>query len=314
MRCGDAVVELWHRLGDPSDFNPGPCAVGTAILAAGMPLRDAINAAQDIVASWIVANVRRIRFRTLEDSFFFDSKVIDSSTLTVPSTFPAQVAPYRVLSLPSNVSGAQNRFANWVLTVGGEQHRVVRSYTDTGVDYIVLDAPVAVGASLVWTTTAVVLSQRIYAVDRGGVDDIIYGRRVIEMIDLIDLLQKTELSLAAGDEHFVATASTAMTPTMWSKRGGKVNFATAPTDVRSYEMRVIRCPIACVGVDDNYEIPDVWQQAMLLRAEMWGSGMLQEPSMAYAKKRDFVELMSQLRDEIDYESDYSQDFLRIRPR
>ena len=314
MRCGDAVVELWHRLGDPSDFNPGPCAVGTAILAAGLPLRDALNGAQDVVSMWIVSNVRRIRFRELEDSFFFDSKVIDSSTLTVPSYFAAQAAPYKVLSLPANVSGANNRFANWVLSVGGEQHRVLRSYTDTGVDYIVLDTPVGSGGTLVWTTTAVVLSKRVYAIDGGGPDDIVYGRRVIELCDVIDLTQKTELELAQSDDHFLSSSSTALVPTEWSKRGGNMNFGSAPIDVRSYEVRVVRHPLACVGVDDIYELPDVWLQAMLLRAEVWGNGMLQEPQMAYAKKRDFVELMSQLRDEIDLESDYEQDYFRIRPR
>jgi hypothetical protein len=53
---------------------------------------------------------------------------------------------------------------------------------------------------------------------------------------------------------------------------------------------------------------------MLLRAEWWGNAMLQEPQMAYSKKRDFVELMTSLRDEIDVESDHTQDLMRVRSR
>ena len=317
MRCGDAVMELWRRLGEPNDFAPGPCAVGTAIAAAGLPLRDALNAAQDAVATWIVANVRRIRFRALEDSFFFDSKVIDSSLLTVSSTFDAQAAPYKTLSLPANVSGANNRFANWVLLVDSTSYRVLRSFTQAGVDYIVLAVPVVDGATRTWTTTKVVLSQRVYTIDLPAavdVDTLTYGRRRIELLEVIDLSQGSELALAPSDEHFTATAGTVAVPSQWSKRGAKINFNAAPADVCSYEVMVARYPLQCVGVDDVYELPDAWQQAMLLHSEWWGYGMLQEPQMAYGKKRDFVERMSQLRDEVDMESDYTQDFVRVRRR
>ena len=305
MRCGDAVRELWQRLGEPSDFNPGACAVGSGPpLAAGLPLLNALNAAQDAVATWIDARGRRIRFRCLEDSFFFNSLVI------AVDAFPAQsgVAPWKQLTLPATLtSGIGNRFANWTLLLSdGRSFRVTQSSAT------MINLGAAATTSVVGLTAT--LSKRSYEIDTGNVDAVVYLRRKLELDEVIDLSQQTQLSLAADDEHFVGTAATVSVPTLWSKRGGRVEFATAPADVRSYEVRLTRYPRQCVNVDDVYELPDAFQGAMLVRAEWWGNGMLQEPQMAYAKKRDFVELMSQLRDEIDFESDHTQDFFRVRTR
>jgi len=305
VRCGDAILELWRRLGEPSDFNPGPCTTVAGIAAAGLPIRDALNQAQDVVASWKDAMGRRIRFRCLEDSFFFDSVIVPVDA------FPAQSGgtSWKVLTLPATLtSGISNRFANWTLLFSdGRSFRVTQSNATTLT--LAVAATTTTVAGLVAT-----LSKRVYEINTGTTDAISYLRRKLELDEVIDLTQQVQLELAADDEHFVATAGTVSVPGLWSKRGGKIEFATAPTDVRSYEVRLTRYPRQCIGVDDNYELPDAFQQAMLLRGEWWGNGMLQEPQMAYAKKRDLVELMMQLRDEMDFESDHTQDSFRVRAR
>jgi len=303
MMIQDAVVELWGRLGEPSDLNPYTGAAVDFAKVETQKLRLAINQAEDVVATFICGNGRRIRFRDLEDSFTFEAQQLTGTMTT-------QTAPYKDIILPVGFSATNNRFADWVLSTNGESRRIIRSWTVGGIEHVLLNKglssdPIGLGFTI---------AQRVYEIDSTSVDTVVYGNRMIEMTQVIDLESGVELDLAAGDEFFTATSANIMTPSQWSKRSGRLVFDTAPADARSYEVRCIRYPIQALAATDVLELPEAFQQAALIRAEWWGYGYLQEPQMAYAKKRDFVELMNQLRTEMDLESDYDQDFFRIRKR
>jgi hypothetical protein len=71
-------------------------------------------------------------------------------------------------------------------------------------------------------------------------------------------------------------------------------FDIAPESARKYLLHVVKLPMRVDSQTDEIELPEAFCQAVQLRMVWWGYRRMQDFQAAYATKKDFEDLMTQL--------------------
>jgi hypothetical protein len=294
MTVQEAIVEVFERLGEPSDlpietngnFNIG--AFGSVRILA------ALNRAQDYVATYKVpstSNGRPIVFRSLVASTRFEFTVVSGTLPTQTDT------TFKTILLPSALlSSAAGRFNRWIAVFDdAEPRKVMRHTLVAGVGTLVLDVPLGADAS----AKTLKLYQVEYGLGSGT--DYISVVRPIEVIRVIDMLSHSELPCSAEELHW--SAASIGIPSTFAKRGTGIVFDCACSDAtRTFEIDYLVYPTyASVATASLSLLPSAFHDAIVLWAIHWGYQRMMETTAAYAAKRDFEDYMRTLQTQIDVE-------------
>lgn len=291
MTLDTAINQAWEALGEPSDLNPSKVGIDR--------LRDAANDAQDVLAMWVDNRGRRVRFRELEAMVPFTTVVYSDTLTDVPATAKA-------IKMPVSVLPSLGRFDRWILKIGDEARKVVTSVVSGGQN--VLNIGEAFSTTPAGTETFT-LSKVEYQFT--GVDAIdTNGVRVVEVQRVFDPEQDSMLEEVGTREFLYAPGMG--TPSTWRHANRGVQFDVAPDVERSYEMHVTRMPTLVDQLTDEFELPEAFCQAIVLRMVWWGFRRMQDFQAAYATKQEFSELMMRLASA--YTLNEEPDYFTVRSR
>lgn len=302
MTLQEMIREVWEMISEPSDLDP--YIGGNIDLAStgAQRIRDAINNAQRVVASWKFPAGPRLRFRELEDKINFTSEVL-TGTLDAGS-----VSPYTTVTF-TGTTAASGYYDDWVLTVGGSSVRVTSSILTAPTTQTLYLAP---GFTFDPSSTAFTLARQSYRLTVAGDEGIAYANSLLEIGQLFDITESSELDIE--DTKLKPVETVTGTPGTFIKISKGFTFDVAPDAEHSYQLFVTRYPLDLTALTDECELPEAFHEAVILRAIWWGYRRYQENADAYSVKRDLDDLLARLRTSYDYESETHNAYWKVRSR
>jgi hypothetical protein len=279
----EILKKVWTNLGEPTDQDPFTYSVGvpTGFSDAGLLMLQNLNDAQDVLATYVFPDGKRLRFPGLRDWFYFEAA---STTGTLAA---GQSSPY------NDIAGNFAGYAGWTMEVAGESRLILHATS--------LAAYLETGFSADPSSKDYTLYKReyTYADALGGA----LARRPLALYGVYSFEGGARVSrFASTGEDFAGTRSGAGTPSTVRIRGQKIIFDVPPSEGR-FGVEMLKAPTLLEALADESELPEVYHPALVLYVEQWGFIQMQENDSAYARKRDFEDFLRRRRDADDLEDD-----------
>jgi hypothetical protein len=279
MTFAELKDEVWNNLGKPSDLNP----------TSSDTIGKWVNRGYKKLLFWKLPNGRLLRFRCTEGELFFQTTVKsgtaeggDESSITLQS---------------GQVGASDDQYNGWLVAItsgtGDGQTRLVTDYNgstrvatvhnpwvttpdSTSVyrlykRFVKILPSGAVGASENLTLSPV---SSLYAVSK-----------------IMDLVDKEDLLPAERTETWISDLTEDAIPDEYLVYGDRIVFNTAYSTSRWYKMEYVKMPPDMVNDSDQPEVPEPWQEAIILWATWRGLRRNQESGEAYAAKRDLLDFI-----------------------
>ena len=288
MNLSQLCMHIYEALGEPEDLGEG----GTPSTSGR--LKDFANMAQVRLANWKFPNGRLLRFPMLYGVAMFRS-VVKTGTVGAGYT--------NSLSLSSAVGNTLGQYNDWIVEIsagtGSGQKRVITSYgiaSGTAYEY-------RAHIHSAWDTNPTDTStykvyKRFYKCLRTW-DSFLSEN--ISLNDLSDIMKIEDLADEAeldNDDRTIAVTSYLTdtgTPSSYLYFGNRIIFNTNVDSNRWFRIEYYRNPTEMSSASSKPELPEGWDQGIILYARWLGLARNQEAQMAYAAKKDLDDFIQGMR-------------------
>jgi hypothetical protein len=300
MTLDQAVLDTWEALGEPSDLDPTDSNDNTVPGSPGyLKLSRWIDEGLKALSTYKWPSGQRIRFRVLEKSCSFKTYYHAGN---VPN---GQSFPWSQLMV-SGIGWTDAR-KNDIIRINNETRRIVSIYTQTNT-FWVLDAPLSIDPTgdlleIFRQKYNITLNTEPQTGDIGTTDDIAEILDVYRTSDQSSMLQSLR-----GVRNFNITLGT---PGGYNKFGRAIEFDVVPMISEYYTIFYYAYP-DIPNPTEQLTLPLPFHRAVVLYAIWIGSIRSMENTTAYARKKDYDDLMSHLRTEYDLESETQTSYAQIR--
>lgn len=314
MTVQDMCIDIWEQLGEPTDLQPGTLdAAGDLTFDissdGAVKLLGWINRAITAICTWEDPKTNeRIRFPSLDETYYFQGYELtgtgaggSSSTIVLAATASSTDDYYNgmVVEITSGTGSGQERFI--VDYDGATQTATVNRNFDTTPD----------------ATSVYAINKDFYLFRESGDSDaseniVVRSKyKTIAPLAVRDLETRTELSYKERTDSFIGQRDVNGIPTIWYWEGNGIRFNVAPEDTRWYEVDVRIVPADLSAASDETELPDNFDEAIILWCVIRGIRPERDAGYAYSLKRDFFDLMRSLQDGHDMITDEVEAGLRV---
>lgn len=306
MTVQQLVEELWQQLGKPTNFCPrtdpdDPDTFDLAASAGGAQLLTWLNNGYRKVAAIRDSRGHIIRFRNFITHGYYkfpsvSGTVAAGSALTITLDASAGAA----------ASSQDDRYVGWLVSLrSSDEYGYIVDYEGTTRVATVHKAwttnPDSGDAyQLLKSSFEVVESGHAFASDHLVVADAraILGIRDLKVDRSLEPAQRTTDLPLFVDE-------TGTDPSVYALRGKKILLDLAISDANKYfDVEVLLWPAALTAADEEPEVPEVWQQVILLYALWWGLRARFEWDGAYATAKDAERMVDELVPDDNMENEF----------
>lgn len=300
MTLNEAVLDTWEALGEPSDLDPTD-AVGLPVPAnvGYVKISRWLDEGLKALSTYKWPSGQRMRFRILERSCSF--KTYYKAGL-VPN---GQSTPWSQLMV-SGIGWTDTRKDD-VIRVNGEIRRIINVYTNVQ-NFWVLDSPLLLDP----TGDLVEVFRGKYnfvSLPEPVVGDIGTLDSIAEILDVFKTSNTSALLQSLrGERNFNTTFGS---PGGYVKFARGIEFDVIPMNSEYYTVFYLGYP-GIPNPTEQLPLPIPFHRAVVMYAIWIGAIRTMENSTAYARKRDYDELMSHLRTEYDLESETMTSYAQIR--
>jgi hypothetical protein len=296
--------ELWSQLGEQTDLDPAT-AGGAAVLLRWL------NQGQRSVANWEFTDGHILRFACLFDETYVRS-VVKTGTLLSGSIVVGYNPAYAQFDpTDPNIGANDDQYNGWLIEIasgtGAGQIKLITDYIGASrIAYVASDwstAPDSTSVYKIYKRHIMILpAGHPWAGEHSTLDPKI---NLVDVLKVTDMTNEQALATAVRGEDYLTTVTQAGDPSNWYFFGNRIIFDMAPNAVRWYKLEYYRQPVEMALPTDTPELPDSWQQGILLWARWWGFARSQETSMSYSAKNDLGDFMKSIRRsmEMRYERD-----------
>jgi len=302
MTLEEMVVQVFEIIGEPSDLEIYDYTTGTPVVNATFPgfikIASALNTAQRVIATWKFPSGQRIRFRELKKSIFYN--------LMQPSGNFSNYIPVSVSKLAANsyrffgTFDITESYADAIVTFGSENRLI---YSLSQANALILDA--LIDDYTITGTEAPYLSHRKIRLANPSKNDPL-GRavQVLEVLDVYDLVNKSKLTSLTELNYSEQDHTALGVPVTYFKTGEGIELFPSPnTRNLAYRIEVYAYPLAMVNATDSSELPDAFEEALILYACWKMYQRMQEVTKTAATWEQLSTLLKTLRTAYDFEQD-----------
>lgn len=290
------IVEVYEALGEPSDLSPYTTGTTLDLAAEGaIKILGWLNRAYKRILNWKFANGSQVRFPAQEGEAFFKSMVL---TGTVASASSSTVV------LDAGVDAEADRYNGCIVEItagtGEGQRRLIVDFSGSRVatiDHDWDDEPTAASTYAVYKRTYKFRDSS--ATDADENISLSPVSEVAAISKLTDIKALSEIKRAGRIDDFPSSLLTVGIPMAYIPKGSGLVFDLAPDGTIWYKLEYVRVPPALALATDEPELPDSFNEALLLYAQWIGLRRGQEWGGAYATKRDIEDVMASLKTSLE---------------
>lgn len=295
MTFSELKTEIWEALGSPTDLDP----------SSYTQIADWINRGYKRICYWKLPNGRRLRFRAMEGEVFFQ---------TVLKTGTAEDGAAGSVTLENGQVGASDdQYNGWVVEItggtGSGQKRLIADYVGgTRVASVASD----------WTTnpdstSTYELYKQFMKFATTGTEDLVLdpNDRIFDVLKVFDLEDENELGRGDRTTGYSGNLTTPGTPSEYIVYGDRLEFDCPIDEARWYKLWYTRMPTDLSADSDEPEIPEPWQEPIVLWAIWKGLQRQQEAPLAYAAKRNLIDMIQSLVPQYSMDDEKEESFAVI---
>jgi len=302
MTVEEMLIELHSQLGKPSDLDPYAADGETVDIGSegAVRLLQWLNRAYRRILTWRFKNGRIIRFRCTEREVYFAG---------VSLTGTAAAGAAQTITFDAVAEAVADFYNGWAIEITGG--------TGSGQKRLIVDYSAARVATVAtaWDTTpdatsTYCVTKNVYNfVDAGAADAAVNiplspTEELIAVMQITDLEDNSVLTRADRTAQFTSIETTiGSSPSVFADVTGGLIFDTTVPDGRYYRIRYFGMPATLTALTDEPEIPQAFQEAVLLWAVWWGLRRQQEFAGAYSTKRDLEDTLETAIQQFDRGSD-----------
>jgi len=292
VQLSDLTTELWEELGKPAPLDPST-ATGKARLVLW------VNKAYKKVLFWKFPDGTQLRFKACEAVTYFQSVSVSGTIVSATAT---------AVQLDANALNDVNHYVGWVIMVNGGNPRLIVGQ-DGNRTVTVHDSYGTTVPSGTYT-----LIKRFFkfcaSSDPAVSENIALDptTQIIEVLKVTDIKRYWDLQPALRSDPFSFTQLVQSYPRQYVHFGDQIIMDYPAFPGIWYRMEYVFEPPDLVNDDDEPQMPDFWQDAIIMWAVYRGQRWMEDFSAAYMTKRDLMDFMSLTRqqDEMSKEREDGQ--------
>lgn len=269
------IEELWERIGEPSDLDPYDGAGAIDATSSGWTkMLRALNRGQTQVATWRdPQSGRQFRWK----SFYAWQDVTQTP---VDDTLDAAIVA-DTNTVEFTASGTADLFNNYAVIVGTEVRTII---DDDGAGVYTVhrtwDRAHDIG-------DAVTYVPRFVSLDAANT-------KFVDVLQVQDFEDDRVLEPAERGDNFASWFASDGPPRRWYRLGSRVYFDTVDfDDPRTYRVEYYRLPTDMTLTTSRPELPEQFDEAILLWAVGWGFARMLDPANRSSARSEFVAEMRQ---------------------
>ena len=293
MTLEEITDMVWEVLGEPSDLDPDT-------VNGAARLTRYVNMAQRDVSHYRFPDGHILRFPVLEAESFFQIKTASGTINGAVTTSD------KTVTLSTDVGVEADRYNGWVIKCGSDT-LFITDYSGARVATLNKAWPSAHADATAFTLykryMRMVRSSDAWAADDFILDPVT-GLYSIQLLE--NVTTQIVVPLSERTNSGVASLLTVGTPQEYWLRGNAIYFDVPVENTDWYRLEYLRNPTDLDSTDlanERPELPEVWHEAVMLRAIWWGFLRSQEPAMKYTAKGDFEDCMLRTRQQLELQFD-----------
>lgn len=291
------IVEVFEGLAEPSDLFP--YAAGTTtfdITAVGsVKILRWLNRAYKRIVNWKMPDGSQARFPCQDGEFFFKS-VVKNGTVVAASSSD--------ITFDASLDAVVDQYNGWIVEItaglGVGQKRLLTSFSIGRLSSISVDWDVIPD-----TTSSYSVYKRFYKFVPSSAGDVSENialspiNQIAAVRKLSDVSGLFDLAKGGGNETYIDGLFSSGTPSSYIVQNNRIIFDLAVDEVRWYRLEYARIPPALVAATDEPELPDSFNEVLILFAQWIGLKRAQEWTGAYTNKKDIEDLMRSLKSSLE---------------
>jgi len=308
MTVQEMVLQVYELLGEPSDLDPYDSSGSFDVSSDGASkILGWLNRGYRRILFWKFPSGRLIRFRSLKAIKYFKSATVSGTAANGGNSS---------ITLASTEDNTADQYVGWVVEItdgtGSGQKRLIVEYSTSRVATVDVDWDTNPDSSSeyklykrFWKYLDPGTSFSDEHIDLNPVSDIVAAQRVV------DLKYNTELVPAGRTDHYETYSTVSGDPSVWFEEGDRLWFDTNVDEERWFQLDYTRMPSNLTGASDTPEIPEIFHEGIVLWTVWWGNHRLQDPSRAYAFKKDLESFMSTTKEQLELSYEESDGYVEV---
>jgi hypothetical protein len=290
-------TDLFEVVGEQTELDPST-PEGAARLDAW------VNRAYRKVLFWRFPDGTQARFPCTDGLLFFQT-VVKTGLLTGGTT--------TTVTLDLTAGAEDNQYTGWVVDVAGQRKFIIDyDASRNATVHKAFDTAPSAGTAYTLYKNFMRLCE---STDIGADENIIMSpvSQFMAVRKITNIERFWDLSPAERTETFARNALSPGYPRQYYRRQNDIVFDYPAQTVEAYRCEYVRMPPALSADDDVPEVPEYFDDAILLGAQWRAMVWQQDNDEAYARKRDLQEFMTEAKQqgEMEYDRESGQSEVQL---